>query len=120
MKPFIRRVPLFCRRLSLFGNDRTGGLKTNYAEFMTTMPVRCDEELKRLPAADYDLCCALLTMFLREDYFMYNKFNERFERGDVGRITDRMLALLKAEEQSEIKPGRYRRYKGNEYEQKAV
>lgn len=94
--------------------EEIDGLKTNYTEYMTTAPVDCDEELKRLPTADYDLCCALLTMLLREDYFkQYGCFDERYEKGDVGRIIDRMIAVLKTEE---IKPGRYRHYKGNEYE----
>ena len=50
--------------------EKTDGLKTNYTKYMTTAPVCCDEELKRLPTADFELCCALLTMLLREDYFI--------------------------------------------------
>ena len=37
---------------------------------MTTEPINCNEELKRLESADYDLCSALLTMLLREDHFV--------------------------------------------------
>lgn len=101
--------------------EKIDGMKTNYTEYMTTAPVCCDEELKRLPTADYNLCCALLTMLLREDYFMQNgQFDERYEKGDVGRIIDRMIAVLKDAElcgdTDEIKPGHYRHYKGNEYE----
>lgn len=97
--------------------EKIGGLKSNYTEYMTTAPVCCDEELKRLPTADYDLCCALLTMLLREDYFMqYGKFDERYEKGDVGRIINRMIVVMETEEPSEIKSGRYRHFKGNEYE----
>lgn len=32
---------------------------------MTTSPINCDEGLKRMPIADYELCIALLTMILR-------------------------------------------------------
>ena len=46
-----------------------GDLKTNYSDYMITGPINCDEELKRVPEADYELCTALLTMLLREDHF---------------------------------------------------
>ena len=36
---------------------------------MITEPIDCNEELKRVPGADYELCTALLTMLLREDHF---------------------------------------------------
>ena len=41
--------------------------KGNYGDYMTTVPINCDIELKRLPTADYELATALLTMLLRED-----------------------------------------------------
>lgn len=50
--------------------EETGDLKTNYWDYMTTEPINCNEELKRLECADYDLCSALLTMLLREDHFV--------------------------------------------------
>lgn len=50
--------------------EEIGDLKTNYWDYMTTEPVNCNEELKRLECADYDLCSALLTMLLREDHFV--------------------------------------------------
>ena len=46
-----------------------GDLKSNYYDYMSTEPINCDIELKRLPEADYDLCAALLTTLLREDHF---------------------------------------------------
>ena len=58
-------------------------------------PINADEELKRLPSADYDLCCALITMLLREDHFSNGSFGERFENGIVTPIVERMIALLK-------------------------
>ena len=64
-------------------------------DYMTTAPINCDEELKRLPEADYELCTALLTMLLREDYFSNGSFMKRYEAGQVKMILDRMLELLK-------------------------
>lgn len=70
-------------------------LKTNYSEYLTTEPICCDEELERLPTADYELCTALLTMVLREDHFCNGSFIRRYEAGQVKMILDRMLELLK-------------------------
>ena len=70
-------------------------IKYNYNDFMTTAPVNCDEELKRVGTADFDLCCALLTMLLREDHFSgYGCFDKRYNDGDVQKIIDRMIFLL--------------------------
>ncbi len=69
-------------------------LKTDYRVYMTTAPVNCDEELKRLPNADYDLCCAFLTMLLREDHFCNGSFEKRYHDGQVEPILDRMIELL--------------------------
>ena len=86
------------------GSDRTvdyynvlgnmGDLKYNYADYMTTGPVEADVELKRLPHANYDLCCALMTMMLREDYFDNGKFLERCKSGQVELVLQRMKNLL--------------------------
>lgn len=98
----LRNEPLNRRNLVSYYYDlleKIDGLKTNYTENMTTAPVCCDEELKRIPTADYDLCCAMLTMLLREDYFMQGgKFEERYVNGDVRRIINRMIAVLEVEE----------------------
>ena len=69
-------------------------MKYNYGDYMITEPIDCQEELKRLPEADYDLCCALLTMLLREDHFCNSSFERRYRAGDVQPILDRMIALL--------------------------
>ena len=37
-----------------------GDLKTNYGDYMITEPIDCNEELKRISGADYELCTALL------------------------------------------------------------
>lgn len=74
--------------------EETGDLKTNYWDYMTTKPVNCNEELKRLECADYDLCSALLTMLLREDHFCDGAFDQRVESGQVECIVQRMIKLL--------------------------
>lgn len=60
-----------------------GDLKSNYIDYMTSEPIDCELELKRLFGADYDLCCALLTMLLREDHFCYGSFESRYNDGQV-------------------------------------
>ena len=69
-------------------------LKNNYDEYMTTALICCDDELLRLPLADYELCCALLTMLLREDHFCNGRFERRWRRGQVRPILERMIQLL--------------------------
>lgn len=70
-------------------------LKVNYIEYATTAPINCDKELLRLPTADYDLCCALLTMLLREDHFSNGSFEMRQRCGQVKSIVERIIALIK-------------------------
>ena len=79
--------------------EKVGSIKYNYGDFMTTEPINCDEELKRTRTADCDLCCALLTMLFREDHFaQYGCFENRYEKGDVQRIIDRMIFLTEKED----------------------
>lgn len=83
--------------------DKLGGIKRNYADFMTTEPIDVNVELERVDTANYDLCCALLTLLLREDHFMqYGCFERRVENGDVQKIIDRMIFVLEDREK-EIK-----------------
>ena len=79
--------------------EECGDLKLNYAEYSSTHPINCDKELLRLPDADYDLCCALLTMLLREDHFSNGSFDEHQRSGEVKAVIDRMLLLLEQNEQ---------------------
>ncbi len=74
--------------------ENMGDLKTDYSNYMTTAPIDCKEELKRLPEADYDLCSALLTMLLREDHFDNGSFERKFVAGEVQPILERMTLLL--------------------------
>ena len=74
--------------------EECGGVRSNYRDFMTTNPIDPDVELKRLPGADYNLCCALLTMLIREDAIVGGSFKRRQEQGQVEPIIDRILFLL--------------------------
>lgn len=87
----VLRVELFYEIL-----EECGALKHNYVDYAITHPIDCNRELLRLPDADYDTCCALLTMLLREDHFSEGSFDERQRDGEVRPIVDRMIALLKA------------------------
>jgi len=71
-----------------------GDNNSDYGSYMKTAPINCEEELRRLPNADYGLCCALLTMLLREDHFCNGSFEERYKEGQVQPILDRMIKLL--------------------------
>lgn len=74
--------------------SQCGDLKHNYSIYMTTEPINCDRELQRLDTADYDLCCALLTMLLREDHFCNGSFIQRQRKGQVNAIVERIIRLL--------------------------
>ena len=73
-----------------------GDLKTNYGDYMITEPIDCNEELKRVSGADYELCTALLTMMLREDHFSNGSFDRRFADGQVLPVLVRMKDVLSA------------------------
>lgn len=77
--------------------DECGAIIGNYHEYMTTAPIDCDTELCRIPDADYNLCCALLTMLLREDHFDNGSFARRQRNGQVNPIIERILKLLETE-----------------------
>lgn len=72
----------------------TKDMKYNYRDYMTTKPINCDIELERVSQADYDTCCALLTMILREDHFCEGSFEKRYSKGQVDLVMERMLYLL--------------------------
>ncbi len=83
--------------------EECGDLKFNYHEYATTHPINCGQELLRLPDADYDTCCALLTMLLREDHFLNGSFEQRQRAGEVKPIVDRMILLLSQSKKPAIK-----------------
>lgn len=73
--------------------EKIGGIKYNYYVYLSE-PIDCDKELLRLPDADYEMCCVLLTMLLLEDHFSNGSFEERVQSGVVDRIISRMITLL--------------------------
>lgn len=73
-----------------------GDLKNNYGDYMITEPLDCNEELKRIPGADYELCTALLSMMLKEDQVANGSFDRRFEDGQVLPVLERMKDVLSA------------------------
>ena len=75
--------------------ERCNALKKNYHDYMTTAPIYCEKELLRLPNANYDLCCALLTMLLRQDHFDNGSFERHLRKGSVQPIIKRIITLLK-------------------------
>lgn len=77
--------------------EKCDALKTNYHDYMTTAPIDCAKELLRLPRADYDLCCALLTMLLREDHFCNGSFARRQRMGQVKPIVEQIIHLLESQ-----------------------
>lgn len=83
--------------------EKCGDLKNHYYDFMITHPIDCDMELLRLPTANYDLCCALLTMLLREDHFSNGSFEERQHNGQVKPIVERMIDILSSMNTSALK-----------------
>lgn len=87
-------------------------IKQNYYDYMTTEPINCDEELKRLSDADIDLCSALLTMLLREDHFSNGTFNDRYEKGQVIPLFERMIQLLQETNNTKIKSMTIKSYTG--------
>lgn len=82
--------------------EKCHALKINYSEYASTRPIDCTQELLQLPTADYNTCCALLTMLLREDHFSNGSFAQRQRTGQVKPIVDRMLALLTSQQASAI------------------
>lgn len=73
--------------------ENAGWIEYKYSRFMTTVPIDANEELKRLPNADFSLCCALMTMLLSEDHFNNGSFEHRIVDGSVARVIARMKAL---------------------------
>ena len=82
--------------------DKCDALIGNYHKYMTTAPINADAELRRVPDADFNLCCALLTMLLREDHFDNGSFARRQQNGQVKPIIERILKLLTSENTKHI------------------
>lgn len=77
-------------------------IKSDYFNYLSTRPVDCDKELLKLHSADYDTCCALLTMLLREDHFDNGSFERRLSNGQVKLILDKIIHLLNCDNKPAI------------------
>lgn len=66
----------------------------DYYDYLSTSPIDCDIELKKLDEADFHLCLVLLTVLLREDHFSDGSIVQRVKDGDVKRILMRVKELL--------------------------
>ena len=88
-KPNISRLYEMLERIDL--------IKYNYTEYMITAPINCDEELRRISDAEYDVACAIMTMLLREDRFSNGALKERYEKGQVVPVLERLVELLEKE-----------------------
>ena len=71
-----------------------GDLRGNYADYMTTEPINCNEELQRVANADYELGTALLTAILIEYHFSNGSFEHRQRAGQVDEILKRTVTEL--------------------------
>jgi hypothetical protein len=82
--------------------EEMGDIEYKYTEYVES---NVDKEIRRLPNADYHMCCCLMTLIFREDYFMNGKFKERYDSGMVTDVLKRMILLLKGEDdkRSELK-----------------
>lgn len=78
--------------------EKMGDMKYNYGDYLITEPIDCDMELVRLKDVDYELCCVLLTMLLREDHFSNGSFESRYRAGQVKPIVEKMITLLSSGE----------------------
>lgn len=83
------RLEIYCK---LF--DEMEDNVYNYTDYVES---NVDKEIKRLPNADYHMCCCLMTLVFRENYFMNGKFIKRYNSGMVTSILERMLMLLKSD-----------------------
>ena len=72
-------------------------IKYNYSEYMTTAPINCDDELRRVHNAEFDEASAIMTMLLREDHFSNGAIRERHDRGQVIPVLERLVKLLESE-----------------------
>ena len=90
----LKKGNLYNERLVYEALEECEALKTNYYDYMITEPINCDQELLRVPTADYELCCALFTMLLREDHFCEGSFGRRVRCGQVTTLIERIIELL--------------------------
>ncbi|WP_303825799.1 DUF4268 domain-containing protein [Ruminococcus flavefaciens] len=92
-------------RLEIYYNllEDMGDTVYNYTDYVEQ---NVDKEIRRLYDADYHMCCCILTLILREDYFINGKFERRYREGKVTAVLERMLLTLKSDDEECLKRGK--------------
>lgn len=92
-------------RLEIYYNllEDMGDTVYNYTDYVEQ---NVDKEIRRLYEADYHMCCCILTLILREDYFINGKFERRYREGKVTAVLERMLLTLKSDDDECLKRGK--------------
>lgn len=81
----------------LFSFLETNGMVVyNYSDYLSSNPIDVDYELEQLDSTDIETCCALLTMLFREDHFREGSFMERWRKGEVQIVLQRLMTLIKS------------------------
>ena len=75
--------------------EEMGDIEYKYTEYVES---NVDKEIKRLQNADYHMCCCLMALIFREDYMINGRFKQRYDSGMVNDILERMILLLKGED----------------------
>lgn len=70
-----------------------GLLARNYQDYALSRPIDMDKEMERIETADMTLLGALLTMCLREEYWLEGSFYGRLKAGQPQRIVERMIEI---------------------------
>lgn len=83
-----------CKELYKDMLNTMGDLKSNYNDYMITEPLDCKQELERIPGADYELCTAMLTMVLDNDFLSDRSPDKRVMEHQVVPILERMKTAL--------------------------
>ncbi len=68
----------------------------NYMHNEENEPINIDLELSYLEAGDFTFSCALMTAILREDYFCNGVIRERYEKGHITSVLNRMIKTYDA------------------------
>ena len=93
LKVFLDQTYISDRTMSEFLMDN-GLVIKNYARFGSSLPLNVGAELKHIENADFERCCALMTMILREDHFDNGSYERRYKEGNVTKIMSRMLSEM--------------------------
>ena len=68
----------------------------NYMHNEENEPINIDSELSYLEDGDFTFSCSLLTAILRKDHFCNGAIRERFEKGQITSVLNRMIKTYDA------------------------